>query len=53
MKINNYIRYAMGIYLGFCLHTLMIGSLSIFNFCILILLLIVVVKDISNGYKIQ
>lgn len=52
MKINNYIRYAMGIYIGFALHTIMIGSLSIYNFAILLLFLFVIIKDLSNGSSI-
>jgi hypothetical protein len=52
MKINNYIRYIIGTYIGFALHTAIIGSLSIYNFALLFVLFFVIIKDISDGNKI-
>jgi|JI9StandDraft_1071089.scaffolds.fasta_scaffold95066_2 hypothetical protein len=53
MNINNYIRYFIGAALLYSILPVLQGtSLSIYNFSILILLIFVIIKDVSNGNNV-
>lgn len=53
MKINNYIRYIIGIYLGWLSLTFVKGTPSIFNYCMFGILSLVIVIDLIIKNRIN
>jgi len=53
MKIKNYIRYLIGAVVMYSILPAFQTSLSIYNFCILFLLIFVIIKDLNDGDKVQ
>ena len=53
MKINNYVRYIIGASVTYSVIPVLQGNImSIYNFCILFLLIFAIIKDLNNGSDI-